>query len=140
VKVLLWGGLGLFAFGLLGSIPVFVGIGFVGVAAFLTIKLTGWGARTTKRAVSNSLAERRDEKDFQKNLRRKVEEERAMSAVRNEATIQLLREQVALIAAHKREGANVEREIYDMRVKLLEFERQENNAMIGDLIKTLDGI
>jgi hypothetical protein len=117
---------------------VAMGIGAIGLAT--AWKLTKWGAQTTKSAVSNALSERKEEKDFQKNLRRKVQEERELAAVRNDATIRLLREQVALISEHKREGLNVEREIYTMREKLLEYERQENSAMIGDLIKTLDSI
>jgi hypothetical protein len=116
----------------------FIGLGVLMILGLVGWKFTKWSAKTTGNAVSTALADRREEKDFQKNLRRKVEEERAMSGVRNEATIQLLREQVALIGEHKREGANVDREIYDMRKKLTDYEKQENSAMIAEIISTLD--
>ncbi len=127
-------------FGVLSKDTTLCGIGLLMLAAFAGIKFLKWGAHTTSSAVSTALSDRRDEKNFQTNLRRKVQEERELAAVRNESTIQLLCAQVELIAKHKQEGANVEREIYDMRKKLLDYEKQENSAMIAELISTLDSI
>lgn len=128
------------AIGLFSKEPTLLGLGLLLLATFAGIKFFKWGARTTTSAVSTALADRREEKNFQTNLRREVQRERELSNVRNEGTIQLLRAQVELIAKHKQEGANVEREIYDMRKKLLEYEREENKAMIGELMSTLDSI
>jgi flagellar biosynthesis component FlhA len=116
----------------------FVVLGIFMILGLVGWKLTKWGARTTSNAVSTALSDRREEKTFQTNLRRRVQEERELAAVRNESMLTLYRGQVELIAQHKREGANVEREIYEMRTKLLEHEKQENSAMIQELIGTLD--
>jgi flagellar biosynthesis component FlhA len=115
-----------------------IGLGALILLSILGWKLTKWGARKTSSAVSTALSDRRSEKEFQTNLRREVQRERELSAVRNEGMIELLRAQVELIAKHKREGADVEREIIEMRKKLLDYEATENKAMIGELISTLD--
>lgn len=115
----------------------------MGIAVFLAVacwKFLVWGSMKTKGAVSNALDERRSEKEFQKNLRREVQRETELAKVRNQSTIELLTAQVNLIAAHKREGLNVERDIYEMREKLLAYERVENTAMIEDLKQVLDNI
>ena len=138
MKLLLWAGGLCVAIGVLGGDNKIGGFGLFLLLVYVAIRVLKWSANKTSNVVSSALSERRQEKEFQTGLRREVQRERELSAVRNESTIQLFREQVALIAAHKREGLNVEREIYDMRKKLLEFERDENSAMIGDLISTLD--
>lgn len=138
MKLLLWAGGLCFAFGMLVNDNKIIGFGAVLLLVYAAIRVLKWSANKTSNVVSSALSERRQEKEFQTGLRREVQRERELAAVRNESTIKLFREQVALIAAHKREGLNVEREIYDMRKKLLEFERDENSAMIGDLISTLD--
>jgi flagellar biosynthesis component FlhA len=138
MKVLLYGGLALTVLGFLSQVPAMAGIGIVGILAFITIKFLGWGTRTASSAVSTALSDRRSEKHFQTNLRREVQRERELSAVRNEGMIALLCAQVELIAKHKREGADVEREVIEMRKKLLDYEATENKAMIGELISTLD--
>jgi flagellar biosynthesis component FlhA len=138
MKVLLYGGLTLTVLGFLSQVPAMAGIGVLGVIGFITIKFLGWGTSTASSAVSTALSDRRSEKEFQTNLRREVQRERELSAVRNEGMIELLRAQVELIAKHKREGADVEREIIEMRKKLLDYEATENKAMIGELISTLD--
>jgi flagellar biosynthesis component FlhA len=113
-------------------------LGFGILLAIIGWKLFKWSTRTASSAVSAALSDRRSEKEFQTNLRREVQRERELSAVRNEGMIELLRGQVELIARHKREGADVEREIIEMRKKLLDYEATENKAMIGELISTLD--
>lgn len=55
-------------------------------------------------------------------------------------SLSLLTAQIKLIEEHKINGFNVEREILQMRRQVLELERQENNTMVQDLLKTLDSL
>ena len=126
--------------GILGNNSSVLGIGVLMFAAVAGWKLVVWGSKKTQGAVSNALEERRSEKDFQKNLRREVQRETELAKVRNQSTIELLSAQVNLIAAQKKEGLNVEKEIHHMREKLLAYERVENTAMIEDLKQVLDNI
>lgn len=126
--------------GFIGDKPAVLGSGIAILAAVACWKLLVWGSKKTKGAVSNALNERRSEKEFQKNLRREVQRETELAKVRNQSTVELLTAQVNLIAAQKKEGLNVEREIYQMREKLLAYERVENTAMIEDLKQVLDNL
>lgn len=54
--------------------------------------------------------------------------------------MELYKGQLGLLAEHKKNGLDVERETFEMRKKLIELEREENSAMIKDLINTLDSI
>lgn len=69
-------------------------------------------------------------------------EENAYAKTRGEsiALLSLYEGQLRLLQDHKRRGMDIERESFDLRKKLLELERQENNEMINDLLRTLDRI
>ena len=47
----------------------------------------------TKKTVTNSIAEKRDEKEWRKNLNRRAEKERVLGSARNQPVIELMREQ-----------------------------------------------
>lgn len=66
--------------------------------------------------------------------------ESARSRGQAQGMIELFKSQIALLIEHKKNGLDIERETYEMRRKLLELERQENNAMVQDLLKTLDSL
>lgn len=66
--------------------------------------------------------------------------ESARSRGQAQGMIDLFKAQMSLLIEHKKNGLDIERETYEMRRKLLELERQENNAMVQDLLKTLDSL
>jgi hypothetical protein len=91
----------------------------------------------TKKAVSQSLAEKRDEKEWRKNLYRRAEEERVLGSARNEAVIQLMREQAENLIRQQNAGLHVEKELMAMREKMLTYENTEFEDLIGKINKHL---
>ncbi len=77
---------------------------------------------------------------WQLELDREIERERRLSEVRHESTIMAMRAQVALYAEYKEKGLSVEKEIFEMREKLLKMEGEENKAMLDEIKTTLDSL
>lgn len=87
-----------------------------------------------KKKISYTIAERQEEKDFQKNLRREAERERVLSRARNEASIELIRENTNSLIAQARAGAHIEAELHAKRKELIAYENEE----FDDLVKKID--
>jgi hypothetical protein len=59
---------------------------------------------------------------------------------KNNGILDLYKAQMQVLLQAKKEGFAIESEIFSMREKLLNLEKQENSAMLQDLIQTLDSI
>jgi hypothetical protein len=154
-KFIVIGSLVLLVLGFLGKNNELMGFsGFVLVAWF-GVKLlwggTKWGARTTKNAVvrkiENVKEESRYRKDqarsrseWQEQLDRELIRERELAKVRNTSQIESYKAQVTLMIEFKKQGADIDREVFAMREKLLTLEKQENSAMVQDLLSTLNAL
>jgi hypothetical protein len=107
------------------------------VYIFIATPLVWYGGRAlfnhTKNKISTSLAEKRDDKEWRKNLARRAEEERVLGFVRNESMIQLMREQADNLIKQQQAGMHVERELMAMREKMLSFENAEFEDLIGKI-------
>ena len=77
---------------------------------------------------------------WQLELDREIERERRLSEVHHESTIAFMEMQVALYAKYKEKGLSVEKEIFEMREKLLKMEGEENKAMLDEIKTTLDSL
>lgn len=84
--------------------------------------------------------EEKEELEYKKQFQRRLDEEAALLNVRNKAMLEAFNTQIELLMAHKKQGADIDKEIFAMREKLLVLERQENDAMVQDLLDTLDRI
>ena len=91
----------------------------------------------TKKTVSNSIAEKREEKEWRKNLNRRAEEERVLGSARNQAVIELMREQAENLIRQQNAGLHVEKELMAMREKMLAYENTEFEDLIGKINKHL---
>jgi hypothetical protein len=107
------------------------------VYIFIAVPLVWYGGRAllnhTKNKISTSLAEKRDDKEWRKNLARRAEEERVLGFARNESMIQLMREQADNLIKQQNAGMHVERELMAMREKMLSFENAEFEDLIGKI-------
>lgn len=68
------------------------------------------------------------------------DEEAAKSRGNAKGLEELFGVQIELMIKYKKEGVNIENDIYEMRKRLLSLERGENKAMVQDLLQTLDGL
>lgn len=89
--------------------------------------------RIVSNTVSNKLAERRDEKEWNKNLNREAQRERVLGKARNEAQIELMREQANNLIMQQNAGLHVERELMGMREKLLNYQNNEFDDLINKI-------
>lgn len=89
-----------------------------------------------KRAIA--LRENQERQAYQKQLQEIEDREYAKAKGQSKALMSLYERQLELLQDHKRRGMDIEKETFDLRKQLLELERQENNGMINDLLKTLD--
>ena len=82
---------------------------------------------------------KRIEKEKYENMLKEIEDlEAAKSRGKARGLSELYRTQIELMIKYKKEGGNIEKEIFSMRKELLSLEREENNAMVQELIETLD--
>lgn len=127
--------------GALGIMWIFQGNTPPAAYLFAATPFVWFGGRAlighTKKAVSQSLAEKRDEKEWRKNLYRKAEEERVLGSARNEAVIELMREQAENLIRQQNAGLHVEKELMAMREKMLAYENTEFEDLIGKINKHL---
>ena len=91
----------------------------------------------TKKTVTNSIAEKRDEKEWRKNLNRRAEEERVLGSARNQPIIELMREQAENLIRQQQAGLHVEKELMAMREKMIALENSEFADIIGNINKHL---
>ena len=89
--------------------------------------------RGANRIVSDKRAEKREEKDWNKNLYREAERERVLGKARNEAQIELMREQANNLIMQQNAGLHVERELMGMREKLLNYQNNEFDDLINKI-------
>ena len=82
----------------------------------------------------------RDREQWEEQLHREITREEALARVRNTSMIEMYKTQVDLMMKYKKEGANIDKDIFAMREKLLVLEGQENKAMVQDLMNTLNGL
>jgi hypothetical protein len=82
----------------------------------------------------------RDREQWEEQLHREIIREEALAKVRNTSMIEMYKTQVDLMMKYKKEGANIDKDIFAMREKLLLLEGQENKAMVQDLMNTLNGL
>jgi len=85
-------------------------------------------------------ARARDREQWEEQLHREITREEALARVRNTSMIEMYKTQVDLMMKYKKEGANIDKDIFAMREKLLVLEGQENKAMVQDLMNTLNGL
>lgn len=125
-----------------------VGVGFLPRILWGGTKVT---ARATKNAIVskiNAAAEearyqkeqKRREQEWQDNLKRDLQREKELAKVRNETQLESFKSQVELLVEYKAKGADIDKEVFAMREKVLVLERQENNDMIQELLSTLDKV
>jgi len=91
----------------------------------------------TKSEINRSISEKRDEKQWRKDLARRAEEERILGSARNESTIQLMREQADNLIRQQKAGMHVERELMAMREKMMNSENSEFEDLINKINKHL---
>lgn len=82
--------------------------------------------------------ERKKAKEYQEELKRIEDIEAAKARGKAKGLAELYKTQIDLLIEYKSRGIEIEKEVYSMREKLLSLEREENNAMIQDLMATLD--
>jgi hypothetical protein len=81
-----------------------------------------------------------EDEAYSKRLQEIEDIEAAKARGQAKGLAELYRHQIELLVEYKKRGADIDKEVFDMREKLLVMERQENNFMIQDLLKTLDSI
>jgi len=128
------------------------GMGGMIIASYFILKALWGGAKFGAKATSNIVgqkiadnkeqkqwnkAQARDKARWEEELRRKLVEEEQLSKVRNTSMIEMYKTQVDLMMKYKQEGANIDKDIFAMREKLLVLEGQENKAMVQDLKSAL---
>jgi hypothetical protein len=120
-----------------GALYLFMGSSHPVIFLMTATPLIWYGGRAllsyTKNKISTSLAEKRDEKQWRKDLNRRAEEERVLGLARNEPSIQLMREQADNLIKQQQAGMHVERELMAMREKMLSFENAEFEDLIGKI-------
>jgi flagellar biosynthesis GTPase FlhF len=79
-----------------------------------------------------------EQEEWQRQLDREIERERRLSEVRHESTLKAMMSQIALMTEYKKKGADIEREVFDMRKTMLELEGQENKSMLDEVRQALD--
>ena len=154
-KVIVIGSLILLVFGVLGQNNELMGFAGFFLIAWFGVKLlwggTKWGAKTTKNAVVRKIENAKEERAYQKEqardrakweeqLSRELKREQELAKVRNTSQIESYRAQVQLMIEFKKQGADIDREVFAMREKLLTLEKQENSAMVQDLLSTLNAL
>ncbi len=82
--------------------------------------------------------ERKKAKEYEEELKRIEDIEAAKARGKAKGLAELYKTQIDLLIEYKSRGIEIEKEVYSMREKLLSLEREENNAMIQDLMATLD--
>lgn len=143
MKKLFWWAVGILAFGMLSKTDSLIGIGgILGMAWMAWLFVRG----TKKAAVSGTQlavekykenkAEKKEEKEYQKQLRREIERER----LKSEMQLNIYQKQIELMVEYKKKGADITKELFDMRKNLLELESAENKNMIAEIMQTLDAI
>lgn len=143
MKKLFWWAAGVLAIGIFSQNKEIRAIGLILGAAWLGwLILTG----TKKAAVSGtqlavgkfkeSQAEKKEEKEYRKQLHRELERER----LKSEMQLNIYRKQIDLMVEYKKKGADITKELFDMRKNLLELESAENKNMIAEIMQTLDAI
>jgi len=155
-KVFFWAGGLVAALGIFNNEPqVGLGMGGMIIALYFILRVL-WGgakvgAKTTSNIIGQKIADSKEQKQWNKaqardkarweeELRRKLIEEEQLSRVRNTSMIEMYKTQVDLMMKYKKEGANIDKDIFAMREKLLVLEGQENKAMVQDLMNTLSGL
>jgi uncharacterized protein YlxW (UPF0749 family) len=105
-------GLFLLAFGALNvykgeKAPIF----YIFLVVGFLLLFGGMILNAMKSKVSSSLAERADEKEFQKQLRRKAQEEEILGKARNKAHIELLESQTKALISQQKAGQDMQKEL-----------------------------
>lgn len=77
---------------------------------------------------------------YQRRMQEIEDIEAAKSRGQAKGLAELYKQQIELLITYKRQGADIDKEVFSMREKLMVLERQENSTMISDLMKTLDSI
>jgi acyl-homoserine lactone acylase PvdQ len=154
-KFIVIGSAVLLVIGFLGKNNELMGFAAVVLVGFFGVKLawggTKWGARTTKNAVVRKFENAKEERAYQKEqardraqweeqLSRELKREQELARVRNTSQIESYKAQVSLMIEFKKQGADIDREVFAMREKLLTLEKQENSAMVQDLLSTLNAL
>jgi hypothetical protein len=143
MKKLFWCATGILAWGFLAQSKELKGIGgTLGFAWFIWLILRGIknmalsGRQLAVNKYRDNQAEKREEKEYQKQLRRELERER----LKAEMQLEIYRKQVDLMVEYKKRGADITKELFDMRKHLLELESAENKNMVQEILNTLDGL
>lgn len=98
------------------------------------------GTQLAVEKIKERAAEKRDEREHQTQLRREMERIETIEKARASQQLDLYRQQVAILAEYKKKEGDITAELLTMRQKLLALESQENEAMVKNLIQTLDSI
>lgn len=80
----------------------------------------------------------KEKEEYEKKLKEIEDVEAAKARGKAKGLAELYKTQIDLLIEYKSKGVEIEKDIYSMREKLLSLEREENNAMIQDLMATLD--
>lgn len=143
MKSLIWWAAGFFAFGkfVQNDGPIWLGyiLGFIWLTWILIIgarKAAVSGTQIAIQKYKSTQEEKREEKEYQKQLRRELERER----LKSEMQLEIYRKQVDLMVEYKKKGADITKDLFEMRKNLLELESAENKNMIEEIMQTLDAI
>lgn len=124
----------------------------IGVGTLLLLAVGAWyvlvgakkgivaGAGLAASKVREHQAEKREEREHQKQLRRELERIETIEKARASQQLDMYRKQIEILAEYKKKEGDITAELLAMRRKLLEFESQENAAMVQNLLRTLDSI
>ena len=106
-----------------------------------------WSIKKSYEAIVRIFERRRSKLDWEESLRRRKIEADISAEIDNkkemlkyEGVLKLYEKQLAILVDAKKQGLKIESEIFEMRQKLLSLEKEENSAMLQELMQTLDSI
>jgi hypothetical protein len=106
-----------------------------------------WSLKKSYEAIARIFERRRNKLDWEENLRRKKIEADIQSEIdskkevlKSEGLLKLYEKQLAILVDAKKQGLAIEADLFDMRKKLLALEKEENSAMLQELMQTLEAI
>jgi hypothetical protein len=117
-------------------------IGVLLIVGFFLVQLlwrgTKAGASATKNLISQKVRDAQEEREWRKNLNRELEREEKLAKVRNNSMLAFYEQQAQVLVNFKREGTNMDKELLEMREKILALEGKENQATIDRVMAMIN--
>lgn len=121
------------------STPIIV-IGLVIATYYIGKMLLGgakWGAKTTSNIVSQRISDNRDDARKRKDLELEIERAKALAQIETDKVLAIQKGQLEYILAEKLAGKDVEKELMEMRSKLVQYENEDFSSLINTINKNL---